>query len=61
MLWWDEELIELMVKNNIITNGEARYMDDIRIWLWSIRMGWRRTGHELETVVNGEMRTEGRG
>ena len=37
-----------MVKNNIITNGEARYMDDIRIWLWSIRVGWRWTGHELE-------------
>ena len=33
MLWWDEELMELLVKNNIITNSEDRYMDDIRIWL----------------------------
>ena len=48
MLWWDEELIELLVKNNIITNAGARYMDDIRIWLWSIMMEWRWTGKEME-------------
>ena len=29
MVWWDEELLELLVKNNVITNGEARYVDDI--------------------------------
>ena len=49
MRWWDEELLQVMVKNNvIITDAEARYMDDIRLWLWSIRMGWRWTGQELE-------------
>ena len=30
----------------MITDAEARYMDDI--WLWSIRRGWRWTGHALE-------------
>ena len=58
MLWWDEELIKLLVLNNIITNAEARYMDDIRIWLWSIRMGWRWTGKGLEYC--GEWREEDR-
>jgi hypothetical protein len=58
MLWWDEELIELMIKNNVTTNTEARYMDDIRIWLWSIRMGWRWTGRELEYC--GQWREEDR-
>ena len=48
MLWWDEELLQVMVKNNVITDAEARYMDDIRLWLWSIRMGWRWTGKALE-------------
>ena len=48
MLWWDEELLQLMVSNNVITEEQARYMDDIRIWLWSIRMGWRWTGGRLE-------------
>ena len=48
MIWWDEELLQVLVKNNLITDAEARYMDVIRIWLWSIRMGWMWTGQALE-------------
>ena len=40
------------MKNNVTTNGEARYMDDIRLWLWSIRLGWRWTGKSLEYSTN---------
>ena len=29
MLWWDEELLQIMVNNNVITEEQARYMDDI--------------------------------
>ena len=48
MVWWDEELLQLMVSNNLITEEQARYKDGIRILLWSIRMGWRWTGERLE-------------
>ena len=41
MLWWDDKLIEAMERMNIKTIAGARYMDDIRIWLHSIRLGWR--------------------
>ena len=48
MLWWDEEMPQVLVKNNIITDAQARYMDDIRLWLWTVRMGWRWNGDELD-------------
>ena len=48
MQWWDEELLQVLVKNNIITDAQAGYMDDIRLWLWTIRMGWRLNGCDLE-------------
>ena len=41
-------MLQILVRNNIITDAEARYMDDIRLFLWLIRMGWRWTGQELE-------------
>ena len=43
MLWWDERLVEVMSKANIRIIEGVRYMDDIRIWLQSIRLGWRWT------------------
>ena len=36
MLWWNEELLQVLVKNNIITEAQARYMDDIRLWIGAI-------------------------
>ena len=41
MLWWDEELLTVLRKNNINIIRGARYMDDVRIWLRAIRLGWR--------------------
>ena len=41
MLWWDEELMSLISSNNLTVEEKARYMDDIRLWLYSIRLGWR--------------------
>ena len=41
MLWWDDMLIKAMERMNLKTVSGARYMDDIRIWLHSIRLGWR--------------------
>ena len=41
MLWWDEELLEVLRKNNISIIRGARYMGDVRIWLRAIRLGWR--------------------
>ena len=41
MLWWDDELTVALTRLNIITVSGARYMDDVRIWLHAIRLGWR--------------------
>ena len=41
MLWWDEEFLEVLKKNNLAIIRGARYMDDVRLWLRAIRLGWR--------------------
>ena len=41
MLWWDEKFMSLVASNNMTTQEEVRYMDDIRVWLESLRLGWR--------------------
>ena len=41
MFWWDDKLVEAMEKMNLNTVALARYMDDIRILLHAIRLGWR--------------------
>jgi hypothetical protein len=43
MLWWDERLVEVMAKANLKIIEGVRYMDDIRILLMAIRLGWRWT------------------
>ena len=43
MLWWDERFLALVAANNLTLEEQARYMDDIRVWLYSIRLGWRWT------------------
>ena len=47
MMWWDDKLLEAMDKLNIKKVAGARYMDDIRIWLHAIRLGWR--------IVDGDL------
>ena len=41
MLWWDEKLLSLIAKNNLTLEQKARYMDDIRLWMYAVRLGWR--------------------
>ena len=39
MVWWDEELLEVLKNNNINIIRGARYMDDVGIWLRAVRLG----------------------
>ena len=41
MLSWDDQLVEALDRMNIETVAGARYMDDIRMWLHAVRLGWR--------------------
>ena len=43
MLWWDEKFLALVASSNLSLEEKARYMDDIRVWLYGIRLGWRWT------------------
>ena len=56
MVWWDEELLEVLRSSNINIIRGARYMDDVRIWLRAIRLGWRWTKDGL--VFKKEWRDE---
>ena len=59
MMWWDDELLEAIERLNIKTVAGARYMDDIRLWLHAIRLGWRLVEGEL--VYKREWRLEEEG
>jgi hypothetical protein len=48
MLWWDDKLVEAVERLGLKLISGARYMDDIRVWLHAVRLGWR--------MVNGELR-----
>ena len=41
MLWWDRRLMEMVAESNMSVEEKARYMDDIRLWTFCIRLGWR--------------------
>ena len=41
MTWWDKEFLELCAKSNLNLEDRQRYMDDIRVWMAAIRLGWR--------------------
>ena len=47
MLWWDDQLVVALESRNIKMISGARYMDDVRVWLQAIRMGWRLVGGVL--------------
>ena len=38
---WDTAWRELMERNNVVIDLGVRYMDDIRIFLGSLKEGWR--------------------
>ena len=46
----------MLTKNNISLEQKARYMDDLRAWLYAIRLGWRWVEGEL--VFSSSWRTE---
>ena len=39
--YWYGKWVEMMDKNNIIIRKSDRYMDDLRAFLMSLKMGWR--------------------
>ena len=47
MIWWDRQLLELLRASNISLEECQRYMDDIRLWCYSVRLGWRWWNGEL--------------
>ena len=44
---WDARWMELCRKNNIKLQKRNRYMDDIRAFLMSLKLGWRWVGGHL--------------
>ena len=56
MIWWDRQLLELLRASNISLEECQRYMDDIRLWCYSVRRGWRWKNGELLFQVNGGLR-----
>ena len=41
MLWWDQKFLEAVETANLKVIDCARYMDDVRVWLRAVRLGWR--------------------
>ena len=61
MLFWDEKLLAMMASNNLSVEQKARYMDDVRLWLLSIRLGWRWVDGELLFMREWQMEEEAMG
>ena len=43
---WDRRLHNVMTNNGLSIEEGARYVDDVRLWLHAIEMGWRWTEHK---------------
>ena len=61
MLWWDDQLLEVMERMNLKVLAGARYMDDIRMWLRAIRLGWRVTNGVLQYKEVWKLEEQGMG
>ena len=61
MLWCDEKFLEVVETANIKVVDCARYMDDVRVWLRAIRMGWRWIDGQLMYRKCWRMEEEGNG
>ena len=57
MSWWDTKLLTLVEENNITLEEKTRYMDDFRLWLQSIRLGWRWMDRKLMVPVTTPLLT----
>ena len=47
MVEWDREWMQMMVRLGVSVEEAARYMDDLRVYLHSIKKGWRWSNGEL--------------
>jgi hypothetical protein len=47
MLWWDVKWLDMMATSNLTLEERIRYTDDLRAWLYSVRLGWRWQGGQL--------------
>ena len=47
MLWWDKKFLEVIETANMKVVDCARYMDDVRVFLRAVRLGWRWTDGQL--------------
>ena len=61
MLWWDGQLENILANNNIRLEEGARYMDDIRLLLNSIKEGWRWDGTGLAYCRDWQVEDENSG
>ena len=61
MMWWDEKLLEVIKQSNVRIIGSARYMDDVRVWLRSVRLGWRWQEGRLTYMRNWRLEEEDAG
>ena len=61
MLWWDKQLAEVMARSNLTSEERARYMDDIRIWMMNIRLGWRWQDGDLVYISQWRQEKKDRG
>ena len=61
MMWWDKELITLMANSNLTLVEKARYMDDIRLWMYGIRLGWRWEDNQLCFSMKWRLEERGSG
>ena len=41
MLDWDKKFLEMARRNGLSFAENMRYMDDLRVWMFGIRLGWR--------------------
>ena len=47
MLDWDVRWLQLVEDSDLELEEKARYMDDLRAWLFTVRLGWRWMEGEL--------------
>ena len=57
-MWWDRNFIEAIQTSNLTLVDAARYMDDVRVWLHGVMLGWRWVNGEL--IYKGTWRMEER-
>ena len=56
MLDWDRKFLELAKRNGVTFAESMRYMDDLRVWMFGVRLGWRWTDGGL--YYSSEWRNE---